>query len=59
MAAKTGEVDEDKLMTLDRSALLEMLAHDILDRKRWKRGRRVDGNPRGEILCERWSYNWS
>ena len=51
MAAKTREVDEDKLMTLDRSALLEMVAHDILDRKEVEKGRRVDGNPRGQILA--------
>ena len=38
MAAKTGEVDEDELMTLDRSALLQIVAHDILDRKEVEKG---------------------
>ena len=38
MAAKTGEVDEEKLMTLDRLALLEIVANDILDRKEVEKG---------------------
>jgi len=55
MAAKTYDVGDDELETMDRTALLDVVARDIVSSGVLP----VDGDQKSQMKYGRWSCSWN